>query len=337
MSRLLHSLLALMALAVALALTAGASRAETKPPADPASMPRSALRQAKSWGYQLTELVFADLNRSPYDVLVVDPGSGNGSWGLKATEIARLKRKPDGTRRVVLAYINIGEAEDYRAYWRKAWTTKPPAWLGAGNARWQGDHRVRHWHPEWRALVFGSRQSMVGHAIAMGFDGVYMDRVDIWQFWCGERPSTFEDMVAFVTDISGWAKAQKPGFLIVPQNAEEMLQSPAYRAVIDGIGKEDFLFGDRGNDVANYETRIERAEMLLRLARADGLPVLAVEYTRDPANQTRAREHHGRLGSVLYFGPRSLAYLGQAGKPRPNDRDSEPYHAARGPLGCNAE
>jgi len=334
---LLRPLLAMLTLAVAATLPIGASRAETKAATSPASEPRTLLRQAKTWGYQLTELVFSDLDRSPYDVLVVDLGSGNGSWGLKATEIARLKRKPDGSRRVVLAYNNIGEAEDYRAYWRKEWTKKPPAWLGAGNARWQGDHRVRHWHPEWRSLVFGSRQSMVGHAIALGFDGVYMDRVDIWQFWCGERPSTFEDMATFVADISAWAKAQKPGFLIVPQNAEELLQNPAYRAAIDGVGKEDFIYGDRGNDVANYDTRVERAEALLRLARVDGLPVLAIEYARDPASQARAREHHGRLGSVLYFGPRSLAYLGQAGKPRPNDRDSEPYHAARGPLGCNAE
>jgi cysteinyl-tRNA synthetase len=322
-----------------LALTAGLSAPslaqlqKDRPP--PSVEPlRELLSRARSWAYQLQGLKVPELARSTYDILVLDPGSGDGTQGLKPAEIGRLKRKPDGSRRLVLAYLNIGEAENYRAYWRASWATAPPEWLGGGNVRWKGDHRVRHWHPDWQAIVFGSRASVVGRVIGQGFDGVYMDRVDVWQFWCGERPTALEDMVAFVNGISRWAKALKPGFLIVPQNAEELLQSPHYRAAIDGLGKEDLLFGDRGNDVANLDTRIARSEMLLALARRDGLPVLAVEYARRSENHARAREHHGRLGHVLYFGPRSLAYLGQTGPPHAEDGDSEPYLATQGPLGC---
>ena len=42
----------------------------------------------------------------------------------------------------------------------------------------------------------------------------------------------------------------------------------------------------------------------------------------------------GTLGHKLYFGPRSLAYMGQSGPAHPEDRDTEPYLAERGALGC---
>lgn len=329
------SLLALMLLTVTVAGNASAqTKPQTKAPTT-AEQPvdlRARLAAARTWAYQLQNLKAAELARTTHDVFVLD--WGGAFYGLKPDEIARLKRKPDGSRRIVLAYINIGEAEDYRTYWKKEWATSPPEWMGGANTRWKGDHRVRHWHPAWRDIVFGSKTSIIGQVMSRSFDGVYMDRVDIWQFWCGERPTTFDDMVTFVDDISRWAKAQKPGFLIVPQNAEELLQSDRYRAVIDGIGKEDFLFGDRGNEVANFDTRIARMESLLALATKDKLPVFAIEYARNPDNQKRAIEHHGRLGHVLYFGPRSLAYLGQKGPANKEDGDSEPYHAAQGPLAC---
>ena len=123
------------------------SRAKSPPPSA-----RELLRNAKSWGYQLQDLDVGKLARSRYDVLVIDAGDGRA--GLTRGEIARLKRKSDGTRRLVIGYLNVGEAEDYRSYWRKEWDRRPPDWLGAENCRWKGDHRVQHWRAEWQDLLF---------------------------------------------------------------------------------------------------------------------------------------------------------------------------------------
>ena len=41
-------------------------------------------------------------------------------------DLAKMKRKPDGSRRYVLAYISIGEAETYRYYWNeRGWPDAP--------------------------------------------------------------------------------------------------------------------------------------------------------------------------------------------------------------------
>jgi cysteinyl-tRNA synthetase len=182
--------------------------------------------------------------------------------------------------------------------------------------------------------MFGNPRSVLARLVANGFDGAYLDRVDIWQFWCGERASSFEDIVSFVEALSASAKRQRPGFMIVPQNGEELLAVDRYRGAIDGVGKEDFFFGDRGNDVMNYDTRVELEVELFAHAHRGRIPVFAIEYARDPKNHVIAKERHAAFGHVVYFGPRSLAYIGQAGPLHKEDGDSEPYYATRGRRNC---
>ena len=80
------------------------------------------LRAATSWGYQLQEIDPEAIARVPYDMLVLDYSrDGSDAQALTADEVAKLKVKPDGTRRVVLAYLSIGEAETYRYYWKRYW------------------------------------------------------------------------------------------------------------------------------------------------------------------------------------------------------------------------
>jgi endo-alpha-1,4-polygalactosaminidase (GH114 family) len=52
--------------------------------------------------------------------------------------------------------------------------------------------------------------------------------------------------------------------LIVPQNAEELLDDAAYRAVIDGIAKEDLLFGDGRSKHSNPQEVIEARSVTSR-------------------------------------------------------------------------
>jgi cysteinyl-tRNA synthetase len=187
---------------------------------------------------------------------------------------------------------------------------------------------------EWQAIMFGVRGSYLDRIIRAGFDGVWIDRVDIHRYWVHARPTAFAEMVEFIDRLSRWAKAERPGFLVVPQNGEDLLADPIYRAAIDGLGKEDLLFGDHGNDKPNAEWRIERALSFIGPARTGGLPVFAVEYLRSKDNQAAADRRLRELGLLPYFGPRSLAYLGTDGPRHAEDKDSEPLMEEVGPEGC---
>jgi len=62
-------------------------------------------------------------------VTVIDyPRNGADDAAFSREEVAALRAGPAGPR-PVLAYLSIGQAEDYRFYWEPAWRTAPPEWL----------------------------------------------------------------------------------------------------------------------------------------------------------------------------------------------------------------
>ena len=257
------------------------------------------LAAAKSWGYQLQGVDPAGIAASPYDVVVIDY-SRDGSEGRSYSpgEIARMKVKPDGGRRTILCYLSVGEAESYRYYWSKRWSWMSwggwrwfwklfgerfvPSWLGPQNSEWKGNYGVRYWQPGWQDIIFEGEDSYLGRIARAGFDGVYLDKIDEYVDMARENPRSRPDMVAFVAKLAQKARSLSPGFLIVPQNGEELLRDAGYRAVIDGLGKEDFLFGDPKDKVRNTPKLSADNEKDLKLLIADRKPVFAVEYLRNP-------------------------------------------------------
>jgi cysteinyl-tRNA synthetase len=267
------------------------------------------LAAAKSWGYQLQNIKPEAITNAPYDVFVIDySGDGTDEHAFTAEEIARLKRKPDGSRRIVLAYLSIGEAETYRYYWRPEWDTAAlaPPWLVAANKRYRTNILVRYWVDDWQAIVFRGENNYLDRILGAGFDGVYLDRVDVQQEFETENPAAREQMIAFVKSIAAHARSRKPGFLVVPQNAEELLNDADYRAVIDGIAKEDLLFGDGRSKHPNAPERIAAGVFHLKQMTGDRKPVFVVEYLDKPEDIVAARKQIEGYGFIPHFAKRGL-------------------------------
>lgn len=125
----------------------------------------------------------------------------------------------------------------------------------------------------------------------------------------GENPNSRLEMIAFVDRLAKRARAVKPGFLVVPQNGEELLRNASYRTIIDAIGKEDLLFGEPKDKVRNAPDLIERNARDLKRLTAAGKPVFAVEYLREPKLIDAARRELTTLGFVPHFADRDLATL----------------------------
>lgn len=261
---------------------------------------------ARSWYYQLDKIDPAALARAPGDVLVIDYAKRDGKVALTPEEVARIKAGPDGRERIVLAYLSVGESEQYRFYWRDEWKSDPPAWLGEENCAWPKAHRVRFWEQGWKDINFAGPQSYLARIISAGFDGVYLDRVDIYETYLKERPQARSEMVQFVEELARTAWRAKPGFLIVPQNAESLLESPRYRSAIDGVGKESLFHGLSATAKRNRPEEIEWSASLLEKARQEGKPIFVVEYLRDPAHMSVAAREVRSYGFVPTFQSRAL-------------------------------
>ena len=123
------------------------------------------------------------LKKTNFDVLVLDAYYEDSSMPLTVADVNALKTKANGGRRLVLSYMAIGQAEDYRWYWNPQWTTNPPAWLvPAEDPDWEGNYNIRFWMPEWKQIIYGNDQSYTKRLLNAGFDGAYLDLYD-YEYW----------------------------------------------------------------------------------------------------------------------------------------------------------
>ncbi|WP_201834090.1 MJ1477/TM1410 family putative glycoside hydrolase [Microvirga zambiensis] len=255
----------------------------------------------KDWGYQLQNAKPATIAKSRHDLIVIDyEQDGHGSFS--AREIKLMKAK--GAHKLV-SYVSIGEAEDYRDYWKKGWAATKPAWLERENPDWEGNYKVRYWHPEWQKLTL----DRIREVAKVGYDGAYLDIVDAYEYFASRRPSAAKDMVDFVEKIAAAARAINPNFLIIPQNGEGLLKSRKYLSVIDGIAKEDLYYGLDGDGIRNTSQEIAYSRKLLDIARKAGKFVLNVEYLSGKEAISTYLKDVSKTGYVPYVGPRDLDKL----------------------------
>lgn len=116
-----------------------------------------------------------------YDIFIMDLFFMGQA--LDTNDINILKTKANGGERFIIAYMSIGEAEDYRYYWQSSWETNPPSWLAGENANWPGNYKVRYWESEWQTIIYGNDNSYLKKIIDAGFDGVYLDIIDAFEYF----------------------------------------------------------------------------------------------------------------------------------------------------------
>ena len=239
------------------------------------------LSEVDSWAFWAQNIVVDEVASSPFDMVVIDYSpDGTEQRAFKPGALDRMKNKPDGSPRIILAYLSIGEAENYRYYWRDGWFKGNPSWLSRENPDWPGNFLVSFWDPEWQALIFGSPGAYLDKILAVGFDGVYLDLVDAFENWEDLRPSAAEDMVDFVRRLSLYAKSNNGGkrFFIVPQNGEELLRRPDYVRAIDGIAREDLYYGYTEDGVPTPAKAAGKMDKCLKIALKAGKSVFTIDY-----------------------------------------------------------
>lgn len=257
------------------------------------------------------------------DWIVLDAEFG-GDTAWERADLDTIRSGQAGRKAV--AYISIGEAEDYRPYWRKEWggkgklTAAAPAWLGAENPEWKGNYRVKYWNPDWQKLMLAA----VGGAMARGFDGVYLDIVDGFETFEQDgnkfiddrvNPETKQsyrrDMVDWVKAIAACARLRNPAALVIPQNGSQLVAHADFLEVISAIGIEDLF--TNGNKVQPKSHTDEVLGHLGKLAAARK-PALLIEYPKTAERQALSKKLAAANGLVWLVTDRQLKTLGVSGR-----------------------
>lgn len=123
---------------------------------------------------------FKAIAATNYDVVSIDLFFDDKP--LSSNEINQLKTKANGAKRLVIAYMNIGAAENWRYYWNGNWILNDPVWIKKNYAGYENEFYIQFWHPEWQTIIYGNDKSYLKKIIDAGFDGVYLDNVEAYYF-----------------------------------------------------------------------------------------------------------------------------------------------------------
>ncbi len=320
----------------------------------------SGLKTVRNWGYQLQSskgkgrgkskpLSIAELQACAHDLIVMDSSrDGSAKGAFSRAEIDTLKQRP-GVQSVIVSYISIGEASDYRDHWHDDWTTytdadqraagqptaTAPAWLGAWNENWPNSRKVRYWDPAWQAIIFNKdKTGWLDKIIAAGFDGAYLDIVDGYYHWGCEiaqsddcrdgDPKNERDaagrMIDFIAALARHARKTNPNFLIIPQNGayiidaledEDHPRRDAYLETINAIACEDLFF--KGDDPENnpFAPDDDAISALGRDFLDQNVAVFSVDYLADKKKVAKFFEAAIDKGFLPYAAPkRELNVMG---------------------------
>lgn len=195
-----------------------------------------ATSKISSFIYQLQDIKHKKLLNTDFDIGVIDIDDADFSY----PQMQELKDQ----NKIIVSYLSIGEAEDYRDYWINGdFDNNPPSFLDEENPDFKGNFKVKFWDPKWQEIVF----NRLNEIIDAGYNGVYLDIIDAYFFFEEKgRTAARQEMEDFVAEIARRVREQVLNFLIIPQNAAELVEDSAYFNVIDGLGKEDtFLFDNK--------------------------------------------------------------------------------------------
>ena len=145
------------------------------------SLARNFLYLINSENFNSTQNFVDTVKLTNYDIIIMDLFHNEEIY--TSNQIDKLKVKQNGGTRLVICYMSIGEAEDYRFYWDPSWDTVNPIWLDSENPHWPGNYKVRYWEQSWQHIIFGNDNSYLKKILDAGFDGVYLDIIDGFEYF----------------------------------------------------------------------------------------------------------------------------------------------------------
>ena len=326
-----RKLIVLTLVAIMLLSTSACGGGEDATPTPTGAAEPLSLSEVRYWAYQIQDLnqpgAVDKLANSHYDMLVLEPtrtdwSSDDRDFDTKEM-VSQLRdsKASDGVhRKLIIAYIDIGEAENWRWYWSwsEEWTPgepRPADWpyyiLAHDPDGWEGCFPVAYWDEQWKDIVihginqasspYRDYNSVIDEVIKDGFDGIYLDWVEgfendvvIAEAQRQGKDSAVE-MIEFIKEMRDYATLRNPDFVIIQQNAAALCEGHSELfSVIDAISQEaiwydGYAFDDwnapDGYDIANDLSLTDYYLEYLDQYLESGIPVFNCEYALEYAGE----------------------------------------------------
>lgn len=108
------------------------------------------------------------IRNTNYDIVIIQPLFKRNQT-YTPEEIASLQYKKNGTKRLLIAQMNISEANGRDYFWQKDWQVGYPSWLVRLSFVDEDSVIAKYWAVEWQRIIARHFKSIVDS----GFDGVF--------------------------------------------------------------------------------------------------------------------------------------------------------------------
>ncbi|WP_170284119.1 hypothetical protein [Roseospira marina] len=139
---------------------------------------RSVLVLNDARGYGESSRLIGALRDTNHDLLILNPFA-LGSVALGREDVAALRYKKLGARRMVLATFDVGMAHETAYYWSPGWSPGEPRWLQATARGRPGAQFTAFWDPAWKALL----STFFVAVMDLGYDGIVFEGLDSLHRW----------------------------------------------------------------------------------------------------------------------------------------------------------
>lgn len=208
-----------------------------------------------------------------YDLVIIQPET------LTAEALANLR--DSGT--ITVAYLSVGEVEDYRAWYSDG--RVDAEWMLGQNGIW-GSYYIDANQRGWRDLMV----AVAGEYLEKGFDGVFLDTVDTVDLF----PETREGMLLLIAAL----REAYPDALLIQNRGFSVLTETV--GIIDAVMFEDLSTYAEPPDTYTLLPEVsEDAAMLRDIHEETGLPVLALDYVK--AGNRADAEYARRIAAEYGF------------------------------------
>lgn len=227
-----------------------------------------------------------EIMNSNASLFIIDYSSdGTDKKAFTKTQIDNLRN----SGKTILAYLNVGAAENWRYYWKKL----DKGIILSPLQGWQGEYYVKYWYDSWISIV----KEYLGKIVNAGFDGVMFDWVNTYmsQTLQIDTKKSQRDLKYAMADTLRKVMSTYPNLKYAFVNGDDLLvEFPDLIKYVRYVVVESVFFSNLKSKVGTqeFENRIKTLTTLTQ----QNVIVLSVEYIDngnplDKENASRIKDY----------------------------------------------
>ncbi len=124
-----------------------------------------------------------ELLNTNYDIIIIKPLFHN-TERFTPSDIQKMRFKKNGSKRLLLAALNVSEASPHEYYWQKDWKLGHPSWLKRLSFSTEDSIITQYWHDDWKKIISRHFKDIINER----FDGVFLTGIENHEYFERQTP-----------------------------------------------------------------------------------------------------------------------------------------------------